>query len=485
VSRRFTRFCTIAAVAASALAFQAGSALAASSTSSNGGGQAVVSSISCTSAVNCAAVGYLTPPGQNLAFVISEKNGTWGKASKVPSLGALPGGSVRALVQAVSCSSAGNCAAGGLYVTHGGAGQAFVVTEQNGAWGNAKPVPGLPALNTGGTAIVELMACRSTGNCSAAGTYESDSSSDQQVFVLTEKAGVWGQAQEIRGTGALNTGGVAEVAALSCVTAGQCTVGGDYLANGGSQPFVAVQQNGAWGTAHTFPQVETLNTGKIGAISALSCRSGGTCTATGRYRTADSHEHPFVIAEVNGTWGAVTQVPGLAALPAGGAASATLGFLSCPAAGDCTAGGNYFDARNHSLAYLVTEKNGTWGKALAVPGAASLGKTTIDPLDGLACASPGNCTAAGSYADNLKASDGRVFVISEKNGKWGTAKALPGSVTLSGGRDVNPGALACGAAGDCVLGGSYVADRSLEAPFLATQKNGTWGTASEVPGVHP
>ena len=60
------------------------------------------------------------PAGQNLAFVISEKNGTWGKASKVTSLGALPGGSVRALVQAVSCSSAGHCAAGGLYMTHGG-----------------------------------------------------------------------------------------------------------------------------------------------------------------------------------------------------------------------------------------------------------------------------------------------------------------------------------------------------------------------------
>ncbi len=480
--RKLMRSLAVAAVAASALSFQAGSALAAPSASPNGGGQATVASISCASAVNCAAVGDITPPGQNLTFLAIEKNGTWDKAQKVPRLSELPGGSVRALVSAVSCSSAGNCAAGGLYVTKAGAGQAFVVTQKNGIWGNAKPVPGLAVLNVGHTAEIQLMSCRSAGNCSAAGTYESDSSMDQQAFVVTEKNGTWGRAEEIPGTAALNTGGVAEVHALSCSAVGACAVGGDYDRNGGAQAFVAVQKNGVWGAAHTFSQIETLNTGKIAEISALSCQSAGNCTATGHYRTADSHFHPFVLAEVNGTWGAVTPVPGLAALPNGGTTHATLGFLSCPAAGDCTAGGDYFDAHNQSLAYLVTEKNGTWGKAQLVPGVTAL--STIASLSGLSCASPGNCTAAGAYADNLKASEGRVYVLSEKNGTWGKAQALPGSTALSGGRDVNPGALTCGAPGDCVLGGSYVtADRNFEAPFLATQKNGKWSKATRVPGT--
>ncbi len=159
-------------------------------------------------------------------------------------------------------------------------------------------------------------------------------------------------------------------------------------------------------------------------------------------------------------------MPGLAALPNGGTTHATLGFLPCPAAGDCTAPGDYFDARNRSLAYLVTEKNGTWGNAQLVPGVTAL--SNIASLSGLSCASPGNCTAAGAYSDKVKASEGRVFVLS----------------ALSGGRTVNPGALTCGTVGNCVLGGSYVtADRNFEAPFLATQKNGTWGKATRVAGT--
>ncbi len=75
------------------------------------------------------------------------------------------------------------------------------------------------------------------------------------------------------GTAALNTGGVAEVQALSCTGVGACTIGGDYDANGGAQAFVAIQKNGVWGAAQTFSQIETLNTGKNAQISALSCQS--------------------------------------------------------------------------------------------------------------------------------------------------------------------------------------------------------------------
>jgi hypothetical protein len=46
-------------------------------------------------------------------------------------------------VQAVSCASAGNCAAAGYAY-----GQGFVVSERNGRWGQAAEIPGLEALIT-------------------------------------------------------------------------------------------------------------------------------------------------------------------------------------------------------------------------------------------------------------------------------------------------------------------------------------------------
>jgi len=58
--------------------------------------------------------------------------GIWRKAIEVPGSGALnqgqPGFAV-AVVVSVSCASAGNCAAGGIYTDGSGKSQAFVVSQ--------------------------------------------------------------------------------------------------------------------------------------------------------------------------------------------------------------------------------------------------------------------------------------------------------------------------------------------------------------------
>jgi len=61
----------------------------------------------------------------------------------------------------VSCASAGNCAAGDFYGSVQGETfyKGFVVSEKNGVWGRAIEVPGLPALNNGGNAGVGSVSC--------------------------------------------------------------------------------------------------------------------------------------------------------------------------------------------------------------------------------------------------------------------------------------------------------------------------------------
>ncbi len=84
-------------------------------------------------------------------------------------------------VVSVSCGSAGSCAAGGYYTSHGYY-QGYVVSETNGRWGRAIEVPGLSALNAGGSAEVSSLACPSAGHCVAGGFFRGRSG-HRQGFV--------------------------------------------------------------------------------------------------------------------------------------------------------------------------------------------------------------------------------------------------------------------------------------------------------------
>ena len=92
-------------------------------------------------------------------------------------------------------------------------------------WGTAIEVPGTAALNRGGDAVINSVSCASAGNCSAAGDYQ-DSSGHRQVFVVSQVNGTWGKAKEVPGTATINTGGFAEVFSVSCAAAGYCSSGG-------------------------------------------------------------------------------------------------------------------------------------------------------------------------------------------------------------------------------------------------------------------
>ena len=167
----------------------------------------------------------------------------------------------------MSCGAAGNCAAGGYYEDHGQHG--FVADERHGRWSKAIEVPGLAALNKGGNAQVISVSCASAGSCAAGGSYTRQARR-RQGFVAVERHGHWGTAIEVPGLGALNKGGDAKVESVSCAPAGGCAAGGFYLdGNCNEQGFVAVEQNGRWGTAIEMPGPAAQNTG--GRAAVRSC----------------------------------------------------------------------------------------------------------------------------------------------------------------------------------------------------------------------
>ena len=379
----------------------------------------------------------------------------WRTAEPIPGLAALNlGGS--AGFNSISCATAGNCSAGGFYAAKNTHTQAFVVNETNGVWGTAEEVPGTAALNATRAATASV-SCATAGNCSAGGFY-TDASGHQQAFIVAETNGTWGTAVEVPGSGALNAGGFAAIKSVSCGAPGDCGAGGYYASDNIAripltQPFVVSETNGRWGTAEEVPGAKSLNAGGSAAVESVSCTAAGTCGAGGEYTSGAPATQAFVVAETGGRWGTATEAPGSGALNAGGYAA--INSVSCASAGSCSAGGFYQDASFHTQALAASETSGTWGSAEEVPGTAALnaGTTGGAMTSSVSCASAGNCSAGGFYTD--ASGSGQAFVVIEVNGTWHAANEVFGSQALNTGGAASVGAVSCAAAGRCSAGGSY------------------------------
>ena len=189
-----------------------------------------------------------------------------------------------------------------------------------GTWGAAQEVPGTAALNQGGYAAVLSVSCASAGNCSAGGLYF-DSPGSDQAFVAEEVNSTWQAASEVPGTAALNQGGDARVGSVSCASAGNCAAGGFYIDRSGHyQAFVASEVNGSWHMAVEAPGTATLNQAGHAGVGSVLCASAGNCSAGGWYTDISGHLQAFVASETSGTWHAAKEVPGTAALNHGGTA---------------------------------------------------------------------------------------------------------------------------------------------------------------------
>jgi hypothetical protein len=94
---------------------------------------------------------------------------------------------------------------------------------------------------------------------------------------------------------------------------------------------------------------------------------------------------------------------------------------------------------------------GLAGSAQAGPAALSSG--AVDSIVSVSCASAGNCAAGGQYRDSSK--HFQAFVASEVNGTWRAAIEVPGTAALNGGGHAEVDSVSCGSAGNCSAGGSY------------------------------
>jgi len=117
-------------------------------------------------------------------------------------------------------------------------------------------------------------------------------------------------------------------------------------------------------------------------------------------------------AASGGTWGTAREMPGTAVLDQGLGAEAL--SVACASAGNCSAGGTYADGPDSSQAFVASEVNGTWQKAIEVPGTAALNQGNDAAANSVSCALAGNCAAVGYYLDSSR--HAQAFVVNERPG---------------------------------------------------------------------
>ena len=427
-----------------------------------------------SAAMACGAL--LVGAGSAGAVPAASASQPWGAAVQVPGLALLPhyGGSVQ--TRAVSCPSPGNCSAVGNYDDGSGGGNVFTAAEVNGKWRAARELP-VPPADDAVNVHVDGLSCPSAGNCGASGFYD-DSSGDRQAFVANEVHGTWQDLLEVLSTDFL-TDENAEALSISCPSAGNCAIGGDYVDGAGHrQAFVGSERNGSWEASLEVPGTAALNGAGGAQVTSVSCGSAGNCGAGGYYIGGDGNRQAFVVSEKNNTWGNAKEVAG--GLNTNGFAEVE--SISCPTAGNCVAGGLY-DAKTHgglTESFVVSDKNGTWGAAQEVAGKLNGGGD--GSVSSVSCRAAGYCTAGGYYLTVFTKGKYQAYVVTETKGVWGGAGQVPGTGALNAGGEVDNVLVSCVSAGNCAVAGDYEDKSHHTQAFITGSVGGRWAVAEAIPG---
>jgi hypothetical protein len=386
----------------------------------------------------------------------------------------------------VSCGSPGDCAAVGTDNTNG-----LIFTQTNGAWAPGIRAP-LPA-NAASTPFADVysVSCPSALNCTAAGTY-ADTSGSGQGLLLTETNGSWATGTEasLPGNATLRVSQFVRLSSVSCPSAGNCAAVGTYTDTAGSgQGLLLTETNGSWATgSEALLPANALRTKRqMAGLTSISCPTAGNCTAIGTYFDSSSNLRGLLLSEHGGVWatGVEARLPGNAAADGlvnpSGHFNYGLNSVSCASAGDCSAIGEYANTAGNEQGLLLTERNGRWtrGVEARLPSNAAAGSRETYVLFSLSCPSAGACVAVGWYLD--RSGYGGPLVVAERNGNWrrGVEPRLPANAVKRG-VDIADEleSVSCASPGNCTVVGSYSTRSKLEG-LLLSEKGGKWSRAAE------
>jgi hypothetical protein len=360
------RFAIAAIVAASVIVVHA-SAVSASGWatvgSPNRGSGDGLQAVSCTSSINCMAVGsYATGLGFDRTLVESWNGSTWTIASSRNQ------GTGENVLDGVSCTSATRCVAVGWYISASNGLQTLAERWNGSAWS----ITASPNMSAGVGALDRLNAvsCTSASSCVAVGDYW-NATGGYQTLVESWNGGTWTiVASPDQG----NTYNLLD--GVSCTSSTSCVAVGWYLPNA-AQTLIESWNGSAWTV------VASPNQGTGSELSAVSCTSSTRCVAVGWYYWNATQT---LVESWNGSTWTVTASPNQGAV-------SEFSDVSCTSSTRCVAVGDYYigSSPNHTLVE-------TWnGSAWTVVASPNKGSGSND-LTGVSCTSSTRCVAVGAWS---------------------------------------------------------------------------------------
>jgi len=385
-----------------------------------------LSSISCTSATSCMAVGHvkgvqgIVASGTGLAE--SWNGSTWSIASP-----ATPKGEEKGALTGISCTSANECMAVGTYLgPHPGAGSGHFYgswTEQwNGKTWTELAVTRPSEFQDGFLSV----SCTSPESCTAVGSFEIKRTRwVSETEVWNGKAWQPARTPEEYSESENETRGVSCGGESFCASVGTTFSRQQILQTATETPMTVQSTPSPTGATHA-------------TLTGSSCTTASTCTAVGSDKT--SLGTPVTLAEA---WNGVEWLSQNTPDP-GGATASELRNVSCNAA-SCTAVGSYTNESGTTVT-LAEQANGSKWEVQTTPNP---GSATESKLNGVSCKPASFCIAVGQYTEG----SGTLGLAEAWNGTTWSIQTIASppdasSVTLSG--------VSCVSASFCIAVGSYV-----------------------------
>ena len=293
--------------------------------------------VSCPSATLCLAVGDNdNASGTTVTLAERWRAGAWSITSTP-----VPSGATSSALGGVSCPSTTVCIAVGNYISGGGPTRPLAERWNGSTW-TLQSVTG-PT----GMAALSGVSCTSVTVCTAVGDWApSDLAS---IMTLAER---WnGTTWTVQSTPNPPSYSLAGLSGVSCPAATTCTAVGHYLNTEETANFVLAERwNGSTWSLQTLPHPAGVTSS---SLNGVSCSSAALCTSVG-----DMERGGVVLTRAerwNGTVWALQTSPNPAH-----AISSDLNGVSCPAANDCTAVGEYTTSPDVGSAFAERWSGGTW-----------------------------------------------------------------------------------------------------------------------------
>jgi hypothetical protein len=222
-------------------------------------GGSSLSGVSCTSATACAAVGFYVIGANGANRTLAERwNGVTWTIEPTPD----QTGATGTTLSSVSCTSATACTAVGSYNQFGGSG-GTVAERWNGTDWTIQPTPTGSSLS--GVSCTSSTACTSVGPGFVA--------NGETTLAEAWNGTTWTVQSSPNESGAQGS----DLSGVSCTSATGCTGAGTYLASTGSYLTLMERWDGATWTIQPTPSPS----GPTSFLNGVSCTSASMCIAVG------------------------------------------------------------------------------------------------------------------------------------------------------------------------------------------------------------